>query len=108
MTRHNPGSSDGTDIAATLDALFTALAKAAGVDRDELIAKVKDSPEFNKWRIKKVKRATDDRYWIAAFPAKRVGKVFPRVMPDGTSGHDAAKRYVESQYIVFLPPEGMA
>lgn len=85
------------DIAATLESLFAALSKQSGVPLDELMKKLSDAPEFNKWRIKRVKHSTPDRYWIAAHPAKRLGKVFPQTMPDGTTGYAAASRYVVEQ-----------
>lgn len=100
----------GTDITETLDLLFTQLAAAAGVDKDVLLDRIRESPEYNKWRIRKVKQATDGRYWIAAHPAKQVGRVFPRVMADGTPGHDAAKAYVEGQLTntsCSVPPLGI-
>lgn len=90
---------EGNQVGELLDRLFDALAKASGgkLTKDELQERLLSEPAFHKWRIRKVKHATDDRYWIAANPARRVGRLFPRTMPDGGSGYAAAFVYVAEQ-----------
>jgi len=80
------------DLEATLDALFTQLSKAS-----DLMSKLSSDPKFNRWRIKRVKHSSVDRYWIAAQPSTRKGSLFPQTMPDGSSGYDAARLYVVAQ-----------
>ena len=85
------------DLEATLDALFTQLSKASGIPMEDLMSKLSSDPKFNRWRIKRVKHSSVDRYWIAAQPSTRKGSLFPQTMPDGSSGYDAARLYVVAQ-----------
>jgi len=89
----------GNEVGELLDKLFGALAQASGgkVTKEELAARLQEEPKFRKWRIRKVTHATEERYWIAANPALRVGRIFPRTMPDGSGGHAAALQYITSQ-----------
>ena len=94
MTELASGSRE-INIEAAMDAIVTGMAVSSGgrVSKQQILERLKASPRYNRWKIKRVENGSEEAYWIAANPAAMRGQVFPRTMPDGQDGRLAAEEY---------------
>lgn len=51
-------------------------ASHGAITRDVLMAKLKENPRYNRWRLKKIDKGSAEAYWIVACPAKGAGRIF--------------------------------